>query len=139
MVGCEIFILKYASVFSTMSIHYIHNFYNMLQFLTMCYKMLNVQAREQSFPGSPWLQGAGQAWVLGPWQPLGCSAVSPSQILPSWVSPGPSQVPDKSEPPTNSLPGTPADRAPCQIWKLFRSLFRHMTLSSEWAQVSCHL
>ena len=33
----------------------------MFQFLTMCYKMLNVQAREQSFPGSPWLQGAGQA------------------------------------------------------------------------------
>ena len=122
------FILKYTSVFSTMSIHYIHNFYNMLQFLTMCYKVLNLQARKQSFPCSPWLQGTRQERQLGPWPPRGGAAVSPSRILPSRVSPWPSRFPEKSEPPTHSLPETPADRAPCQIWKLFRSLFRHMTV-----------
>lgn len=66
-----------------MSIHYIHNFYNMLQFLTMCYKMFK---QENRAPRSPWLQGAGQAWAGLLAAPGVLPAVLPSQILPSCAS-----------------------------------------------------
>lgn len=74
------FILKYASVFSAMSIHFIHNFYNMLQFLTMCYKMFKQENR--AFQAAHGCRGLGRCGRGAPGRPWGALLCCPPKYCP---------------------------------------------------------